>query len=257
MTAVVDGSPVGSAPRNLRPPARRGRLHPLPRRLQAMARVARPNDDPALVPALASRAGQGTQVQMRLLQGELPRAAAITPPAELGCQRRRRSPRPSRRTTGAVTFVPPFPDGYWKESPSGTVYGDGTVLLYTTVTFGSRFTAALLRPGDAAWRASIPSTASSAPRTTAARSWYAERPRRLDARPAARRVQAQPCGREERVGRVASSRMARRHVRLARPPALHLPHPGNPREVAARSKMEEAAAAGGGGSNYSNKRHSN
>ncbi|CAM0885538.1 unnamed protein product [Alopecurus aequalis] len=70
------------------------------------------------------------------------------------------SPSPSLRDplTGAVSrFLPPFPheDSGWEGSPTGVVYGDGTVLLDTKFIHHdyemTKFRAALLRPGDTAW----------------------------------------------------------------------------------------------------------
>jgi hypothetical protein len=59
--------------------------------------------------------------------------------------------------TGDVTRLPPFNDDIkWaEENPSGIIYNDGTVLLYSTYTRRydgtPEFKAALLRPGDGEW----------------------------------------------------------------------------------------------------------
>lgn len=72
-------------------------------------------------------------------------------------------PRLHELFTGAVTTLPLFPDDDRRirqsmEYPRCIVYGDGTVFLYTSSPKFTRegehkptFTAAILRPGDAAW----------------------------------------------------------------------------------------------------------
>ncbi|CAM0884169.1 unnamed protein product [Alopecurus aequalis] len=59
---------------------------------------------------------------------------------------------------GSAAHLPRFLDGQWKEeNPCGTIYDDGTVLLYTKYDSHNDdsdtvdFSAALLRPGDDEW----------------------------------------------------------------------------------------------------------
>ncbi|KAL6655019.1 hypothetical protein ACP70R_005845 [Stipagrostis hirtigluma subsp. patula] len=68
-------------------------------------------------------------------------------------------PRLTNPFTGATTTLPPFPDGIQGRitlATNGVVCGDGTVVLYAVGIHDDKYsrclvTAAVLRPGDAAW----------------------------------------------------------------------------------------------------------